>query len=625
VPITTDDLSASDPDDDPPALTFTVTSGPSRGTLLVGDTPASSFKQQDLVDGAVEYDHTADGVQDDSFIFDLTDDDGAGPTGRTFQITVTPVNEAPTAVADSFSTPQDSTLTVDAPGVLANDSDPDGDALDASLVSDVTDGTLTLSADGSFTYDPASGFTGTDSFQYEAVDDSSAADTAQVALTVTTTNAPPVVSLPLPDDTLETQGPPLQLTGLRTTVFDDPDGDSLTVSATSDAPGVVETIGNSPKVVILQPTGTGTAQVTVTASDGSAEASTSFSVTVEPKEGEEPVAPAAALVDTAGSGQAFDFGETGNKIVPVVLGGSGTIGAQRFDSPPEGTDGIGEPNVSQYRVVITAGGTLTFSDTTEVRFPVQDFSGIDDPSAVTVYRRPIPGEGTFQELNVSVDENGTPEDPSDDEIVAETGSFSEFVLASDTEPLPVELAAFTATLDGSTARLRWRTASETNNARFEVLHRRPDAERYEQVGTVRSKAEGGTTTEPQSYRFVVRDLRPGTHRFRLRQVDLDGSERLSKIVSVDVRAERKLTLGLEGPNPVRQATRLAFTVEQTGRAEVALFNVLGQRVRTLRAEKAEAGERYSVELSADGLPSGPYFVRLSAPSGTQTRKIVIVR
>ncbi len=623
-PITTDDLSASDPDDGPPALTFTVTSGPSQGTLRVGGEPASSFTQQDLLDGEVAYDHTADGAQDDSFTFDLKDDDGAGPTGRTFQITVNAVNDPPTAVADSFSTPEDSTLTVEAPGVLENDSDPDGDPLDASLVSDVSNGTLTLDADGSFTYIPASGFTGTDSFQYEAVDDNSAADTAQVTLTVMSTNAPPTVALPLPDDTLQTPGPSLQLTGLTTTVFDDPDGDSLAVSATSDAPGVVEAVGDSPQVV-LQPNSVGTAEVTVTASDGMAEASSAFTVTVDPLQGEEPVAQATALVDTAGSGQAFDFGETGNKIVPAVSGGSGSIDVQRFDSAPDGTDGIVETNVSQYRVVITAGGTLTFGDTTEVRFPVQDFSGIDDPAAVTVYSRPTPGGGTFSALGTSVDEQGTPGDPSDDEIVAETGSFSEFVLASDSAPLPVELAEFAARLDGSTARLRWRTASETNNARFEVLRRGPGAEKYDQVGAVDSKAEGGTTTEPKSYRFAATGLRPGTHRFRLRQVDLDGRTTRTEAVTVAVEAERALTLRLEGPNPVRQSTQLAFTVKQSGKATVALFNVLGQRVQTLRAEEAQAGERYRTEVSAGTLTSGTYFVRLRAPSGIRARKLVVVR
>src|SRR5439155_4481650 len=74
--------------------------------------------------------------------------------------TVTPVNDAPgtpggVVADDSYTTPEDTTLTVVAPGVLANDTDVDGDPLTAILVASPTHGTLSLNSDGSFTYDPA--------------------------------------------------------------------------------------------------------------------------------------------------------------------------------------------------------------------------------------------------------------------------------------------------------------------------------------------------------------------------------------------------------------------------------------------------------------------------------------
>jgi hypothetical protein len=97
---------------------------------------------------------------------------------------VTAVNDPPVAVNDTYSTAQDTTLTVTAPGVLTNDSDVDGDALSAVLVADVTHGTLALNSNGSFTYVPAAGFSGTDSFTYTANDGAAASNVATAIITV---------------------------------------------------------------------------------------------------------------------------------------------------------------------------------------------------------------------------------------------------------------------------------------------------------------------------------------------------------------------------------------------------------------------------------------------------------
>jgi hypothetical protein len=99
----------------------------------------------------------------------------------------TAVNGVPVANGDSYATPANTTLSVSAQGVLANDTDPDGDTLSATVVSGPSDGTLALAADGSFEYTPDPGFTGTDSFTY-AAGDGDASDTATVSVTV---NRPP--------------------------------------------------------------------------------------------------------------------------------------------------------------------------------------------------------------------------------------------------------------------------------------------------------------------------------------------------------------------------------------------------------------------------------------------------
>jgi YVTN family beta-propeller protein len=90
---------------------------------------------------------------------------------------------APTAVNNRYSTSLDTVLEVPVPGVLANDYTNGGGRMTAQLVTDVTNGTLALDVDGSFTYTPPSGFLGTDTFVYRAVNSVGNSNLATVAIT----------------------------------------------------------------------------------------------------------------------------------------------------------------------------------------------------------------------------------------------------------------------------------------------------------------------------------------------------------------------------------------------------------------------------------------------------------
>lgn len=94
-------------------------------------------------------------------------------------------NGQPVSAPDSYVTAYDLSLTVAAAeGVLANDSDPDGDPLAAQLVTPPSHGDVTLNADGSFTYAPDNGFEGEDQFAYAAFDGAVSSATTTVTITV---------------------------------------------------------------------------------------------------------------------------------------------------------------------------------------------------------------------------------------------------------------------------------------------------------------------------------------------------------------------------------------------------------------------------------------------------------
>ena len=195
-------------------------------------------------------------------------------------------------------------------------------------------------------------------------------------------------------------------------------------------------------------------------------------------------------------------------------------------------------------------------------------------------------------------------------------------------PLPVELAGVNATVDGDDVRLTWQTTSETGNARFEV-QRRPVAESPRRDGSANwntiGQVEGsGTTSEARSYQFTDDDLPYAADRldYRLRQVDIDGSARLSKTVTVDRRVTEIELLGTF-PNPASQQATVRYAVPGAQDVTLRLYDMLGRKVQTLVRGIRKGRHESTVDVS--DLPSGTYFLRLNAQGEMQTRKLTIVR
>ena len=120
-------------------------------------------------------------------------------------LTVTPVNDDPTAVNDSLSTAEDTALVINvATDLLANDGDLDGDPLSITSFTQPTNGVLVDNGNGTFTYTPTGNYAGPDSFTYTISDGQGGSDTATVAITVTLQNDDPTAvndSLSTAEDT----------------------------------------------------------------------------------------------------------------------------------------------------------------------------------------------------------------------------------------------------------------------------------------------------------------------------------------------------------------------------------------------------------------------------------------
>jgi hypothetical protein len=284
---------------------------------------------------------------------------------------------------------------------------------------------------------------------------------------------------------------------------------------------------------------------------------------------------------------------------------------------------VSESTVSEYRFVLETNGGLSFGQDTQMRFDVSTLNGVETPEAVTVYRRPVEDTGAFTALE-------TRHDADSGELVATLGradATGEFVLASDTNPLPVELARLSARTRDGAVRLSWQTASETGNAGFSVQRRAftEKAPRWTKVGFVASKAEGETASGPFSYRFVDEGVpfEADSVQYRLRQVDADGGMSTSDPVTVRRGVEQVKLLGT-APNPARQEARLRYALPEAAEVTVELYDVLGRRVRRVEAGRVQEG-RVQTMLDVSGLANGTYFVRLRVGDRVQTSRLTVVR
>ena len=134
-------------------------------SAVVGTAPGHAASFTLNADGSFSYMPAADYHGPDSFTYTASDGQTASAP-VTVELTVTALNDTPTAVPDAYTTSADNVLTVPAPGLLGNDSDPDGDPLTATLAAAPASGMVVLNPNGSFTYTPNAGFLGTDSFTY---------------------------------------------------------------------------------------------------------------------------------------------------------------------------------------------------------------------------------------------------------------------------------------------------------------------------------------------------------------------------------------------------------------------------------------------------------------------------
>jgi len=302
---------------------------------------------------------------------------------------------------------------------------------------------------------------------------------------------------------------------------------------------------------------------------------------------------------------------------------------------------IGEPDDVNYSIGKNGWCVL------DMQYPIPDVTGAD----FTVYEGDTSPEGYYCYAGSAIDGpwillgtgNGTTQfdlsgsglsqaqfirilDDGDGTAIASNAGFDlDAIQAAD--QIPVELVLFTAEVIDGEVVLNWQTATETNNSGFEI-ERAPsksppkgETSGWEKIGFMPGY---GTTSEPRKYTFTDEEITAGSYKYRLKQIDFDGSISYSNVAEVNVNTPTEFILYQNYPNPFNPSTMIKFTLPVDNRVKINIYNSLGQLVETLLDKEMESGY-HEVNFDASKLTSGVYIYQLQANDYASVKKMILIK
>jgi photosystem II stability/assembly factor-like uncharacterized protein len=224
----------------------------------------------------------------------------------------------------------------------------------------------------------------------------------------------------------------------------------------------------------------------------------------------------------------------------------------------------------------------------------------------------LPGQGAYK---LAIDTSG----------YIWSGNHLDGVYRAEGRTVPVELASFSAVVNGNNVLLSWTTASEINNQGFEIQrlqnYKNKELQDWKTIGFVEGN---GTTTEQQFYSFIDDDIKTGTYLYRLKQIDFDGTFEYSSIIEVEVRVPTEFFLSQNYPNPFNPSTTIRYSLKEDGLVNIKVYNILGSEAATLVNEHKSQGE-HRATFNANNLSSGTYFYVIRVNDFTAVKKMILFK
>jgi len=192
-------------------------------------------------------------------------------------------------------------------------------------------------------------------------------------------------------------------------------------------------------------------------------------------------------------------------------------------------------------------------------------------------------------------------------------------------PLPVVISSFTASVEKNNVRLNWTTEYEINNSGFRIERKNIKENVWQEIWFV---AGHGTSNEPHSYSFEDKKLQVSTYKYRLKQIDYNGSYEYFELpADVVIESPQTFNITQNYPNPSNPKSKIDYEIPVASKVSIKLFDILGQEIYIIVNEIKEAGY-YTVLFDGTSLASGVYLYRIiveGKQNFSKTLKMILVK
>lgn len=259
--------------------------------------------------------------------------------------------------------------------------------------------------------------------------------------------------------------------------------------------------------------------------------------------------------------------------------------------------------------------------------PVQSWSGSGTGSVMLSFPVIPPGSSaitngqTFARFRLSTDITALAA-PTGQAIDGEVEDYRVTIL------VPVELSLFTAVYENNSIRLNWTTQSETENLGFHIYRSESASGEYTRITSALIPG-AGTSERAHYYQHVDVTIEPGkTYFYKLADIDFNGGITYHGPVNVQS-APKNFGLEQNYPNPFNPQTTISYQIKAATDVQLDIYNMRGQKVRTLVSKTVTPGNYSSMwdgrDDSGQLMPSGTYIYKLRTQGFEESRKMELLK